>query len=92
MNGGNSQDTLESGTQEANASPAPLNPTRLEVSDAVRAIRAAASTQVTVELMRAYIEAGAPANADETINVIHYAAWMIPVTTSDNQNGVPNGG
>lgn len=76
MNGGNSQDTLESVAQPANASQ-PLNPTRLAISDVVRALRAAGSSQVTVESMMADIEAGAPTNADDTINLVHYAAWLI---------------
>jgi hypothetical protein len=70
MNGGDSQDTLES-------SPGPLNPTRLAISDAVRALRAAGSSEVTVESLRVDIDAGAPTNADGTLNVIHYAAWLI---------------
>jgi len=77
MNSRHSQDTLESVAPEANTSPAPLNPTRLALSDAVRALRAAGSSQVTVESLQGDIEAGAPTNADGTLNVIHYAAWLI---------------
>jgi hypothetical protein len=28
-------------------------------------------------MLRADIDAGAPANADGTINLVHYAAWLV---------------
>jgi hypothetical protein len=64
------QDTLES-------SAPTLNPTRLSIEDAVRLLRAAGSRSVTVESLRADLDRGAPANADGTINVVHYAAWLV---------------
>ena len=70
MNDGDIQDTLES-------SRSSLNPTRLAVSDAVPALRAAGSSQVSAESMQADLQAGAPANADGTINLVHYAALLI---------------
>ena len=64
------QDTLES------ARPS-LNPMRLAIGDAARALQAAGGRSVTVESLRADIDAGAPTNADGTINLIHYAAWLV---------------
>jgi hypothetical protein len=63
------RDTLESSRQS-------LNPTRLTIADAVRALRAAGAREVTVESMRSDVDAGAPTNADGTINLVHCAAWL----------------
>jgi hypothetical protein len=70
MDENSSQDTLESNAPS-------LNPTRLTLSDAVRAMRAAGAREVTVESLRSDVDAGAPTNADGTINLVHYAAWLI---------------
>ena len=32
---------------------------------------------VTEAMLRADIDAGAPANADGSINLVHYAAWLV---------------
>jgi hypothetical protein len=32
--------------------------------------------QMPVEIVRKHIELGAPAGADGTINLVHYAAWL----------------
>jgi len=58
------------------AKPA-LNPSALPVADAARLLSAAGGQRVTVEMLNADIEAGAPTNADGTINVVHYAAWLV---------------
>jgi hypothetical protein len=59
-------------------SPKPsLNPQALALSDAARVFSAAAGAQVDEGMLQADIEAGAPANADGTLNVVHYAAWLV---------------
>jgi hypothetical protein len=58
------------------AKPA-LNPTALPVADAARLLSAAGGQRVTVEMLQADIEAGAPTNADGTINLVHLAAWLV---------------
>ncbi len=77
MDGNEGQDTLQS------AAPS-LNPTRLTISDAVRALRAAGAREVTIESLRSDLDAGAPANADGTINLVQYAAWLIREMASGN--------
>jgi len=47
-----------------------LNPAALPVEDAARALG------LSVETVRADIAAGAPTNADGTMNLVHYAAWL----------------
>ncbi|MCO6437298.1 MAG: hypothetical protein J5J06_09455 [Phycisphaerae bacterium] len=54
-----------------------LNPAALPVTDAARLLSAAGKQAVTTEQLLADIDAGAPTNGDGTINIIHYAAWLI---------------
>ena len=54
-----------------------LNPTSLTVADVARLLTRAAGQSVTVEMLQADLAAGAPANADGTLNLIHYAAWLV---------------
>ncbi len=58
-----------------------LNPTALPVTDAARLLSAAGGTRVTAEMIQADIDAGAPTNADGTINLVHYAAWLVKETS-----------
>jgi hypothetical protein len=54
-----------------------LNPTSLAVADAARLLTRAGGQPVTVQMLQADLAAGAPANADGTINLVHYAAWLV---------------
>lgn len=56
---------------------AKLDPAALPIADLARLLTAAAGQQVTVEMVQADIDAGAPTNADGTVNVVHYAAWLV---------------
>lgn len=58
------------------AENAPVNPNRLTVDQAARLLSAASPRPVTVAMLRADVDAGAPTNADGTINLVHYAAWL----------------
>ena len=40
-------------------------------------LRLAAGTSVTVEMLQADVDSGAATNADGTINLVHYAAWIV---------------
>jgi hypothetical protein len=59
-----------------NGKPA-LNPTSLTVADAARLLTRVGGQPITVEMLQADLAAGAPANADGTINLVHYAAWLV---------------
>ena len=59
-----------------------LNPAALTVADAARILTAAGGEAVTAEMIQADIEAGAPTNADGTINLVHYTAWLAREVTS----------
>jgi len=54
-----------------------LNPNALALADAARLLTRAGGQHVTVALLQADLDAGAPANTDGTINLIHYAAWLV---------------
>ena len=54
-----------------------LNPAAIAVEDAARLLGAAAGQHVSAEMILADIDAGAPINGDGTLNLIHYAAWIV---------------
>jgi hypothetical protein len=58
------------------AENAPVNPNRLTVDQAARLLSAASPRPVTAAMLRADVDAGAPTNADGTMNLVHYAAWL----------------
>jgi len=53
-----------------------LQPTALTVESASKLLTAVGGKTVTEEMVKKDIEAGAPVNADGTVNLIHYAAWL----------------
>jgi len=59
------------------AGPGALNPAALPVADAARVLSRAGGFPVSEEMLRADIDAGAPTNADGTVNLVHYAAWLV---------------
>lgn len=54
-----------------------LDPISLTIEDLARVLKASGSTRATVEILRADLDAGAPANVDGTVNLVHYAAWLV---------------
>jgi uncharacterized ferredoxin-like protein len=56
---------------------ASLNPNALPLADAARLLARVGGQAVTVEMLQADVAAGAPTNADGTINLVHYAAWLL---------------
>lgn len=56
---------------------APLAAAHLAVSDLLAVLRKAGVRNVSEEALRAHIADGAPTNADGTVNLVHYAAWLV---------------
>jgi hypothetical protein len=54
-----------------------FNPTSLILADAARLLTRAGGQPVTVDMLKADLAAGAPANPDDTINLLHYGAWLV---------------
>jgi hypothetical protein len=55
----------------------PLDPNRLTPEQAAKLLSAAAKVRVPVEQITADLEAGASRNPDGTINLVHYAAFLV---------------
>ena len=60
-----------------NEANSPLNPQALPLPDAAQLLTKAGGIRVTVEMLQADVDAGAPTNADGTFNLVHYAAWLV---------------
>ena len=61
-----------------NQEPVGLNPSALTFENAARLLtRVGGAPPVTVDQIAADVAAGAPANVDGTINLVHYAAWLV---------------
>ena len=54
-----------------------LNPTALSVEQAAQVLSAVGRTAITAEMLHQDIAAGAPTNADGTLNLVFYAAWLV---------------
>lgn len=54
-----------------------LNPAAISLRDAARLLTKVGGETVTEAMLEADLEAGAPANPDGTINLVHYAAWLV---------------
>jgi hypothetical protein len=50
--------------------------TALTPAQAAKILAAAGNRRITEAMVRADIDAGAPTNADGTLNLVHYAAWL----------------
>lgn len=61
----------------AASAQSPLNPQAMTLADAARVFSAAAGATIDVAMLEADVAAGAPVNADGTINLVHYAAWLV---------------
>ena len=53
------------------------NARALKPAELVRALKAAGSRTISEETVAADVAAGAPANADGTVDIFLYAAWVL---------------
>jgi hypothetical protein len=54
-----------------------LDPNRLTPYQAAKLLSAVANLRIPADQIAADLDAGAPRNPDGTINLVHYAAWML---------------
>ena len=54
-----------------------LNPATLTVEQAARLLCAVSTKAVSSDKLQKDVEDGAPTNEDGTINLVHYAAWLV---------------
>lgn len=60
------------------SSPTPtLNPSALSLADAAKLLTKVGGERVTPAMIETDREAGAPANPDGTLHLVHYAAWLV---------------
>ena len=52
-------------------------PGALDVATLARLLSAAGGQPVTAEMIEADVADGAPTNADGTLHLMHYAAWLV---------------
>jgi hypothetical protein len=57
--------------------PKPVNPNRLTIEQLAKLLTSSYRQQVPTEQIEADVTAGAPTNSDGTINLAHYAAWLL---------------
>jgi hypothetical protein len=70
------------------ADAAGLTLTALAIDQAALVLRRSGSQRATVEAIRADIAAGAPINADGTLNLIAYGAWLVrALANRESQHG-----
>jgi hypothetical protein len=55
----------------------PINPAALALPDSARLLAKVGGPSITERMLRDDVAAGAPTNADGTINLVHYAAWLV---------------
>lgn len=54
-----------------------LKVTALSAEDLALLLSKSGGRTVSAEALRSHVEAGAPTNADGTLNLVHYAAWLV---------------
>ena len=54
-----------------------MNPTALAIADAARLLARVGAPTITEAMLRDDVASGAPTNADGTINLVQYAAWLV---------------
>ena len=57
--------------------------TSISIPDLAKLLKHAGSSHASEEAIRQDVEKGAPVNHDGTINLIHYAAWLIREVGND---------
>lgn len=57
--------------------PESMDPNALPIAIAARMLSRAGGRQITEEVLRSDIDAGAPTNPDGTLHLVHYAAWNV---------------
>lgn len=54
-----------------------LNPTALALTDVAKLLTKVGGESVTEAMLQGDLAAGAPQNADGTLNLLHYTAWIL---------------
>ncbi|MEQ9616646.1 MAG: hypothetical protein RLN60_01285 [Phycisphaerales bacterium] len=68
-----------------------LNPAALSIADASRVLTRVGGAPITEAMLRADIDTGAPTNGDGTLNLVHYAAWLVREMAGNTSGGGTRG-
>ena len=79
----------DQGVQDARSR---LDPAALAGADLAALLTKAAGVRVDVAWIEADLAAGAPTNADGTVNLMHYTAWLAQAMTMTGTGGNALGG
>lgn len=55
----------------------PRNPAALSPAEVAKLLALASRRDITEAMVREDLDAGAPVNPDGTVNLVHYAAWLV---------------
>ena len=64
--------------------PGGLNPQSLRLEDLAKILTALGPKPVTLEMLQADIDDGAPVNRVGTLNLLQYCAWLVMEMTRDS--------
>ena len=54
-----------------------LSPLAMSIADAARVLSKVGGQTIEPEMLQEDIDDGAPTNPDGTINLVHYASWLV---------------
>ena len=57
--------------------PPQLNPAALSLADLARVLTLAGGQRIDAAMLEVDLADGAPTNADRSVNVVHYTAWLV---------------
>ena len=58
-----------------------LDPTALPLAEAARLLAKVSAASIHEPMLQRDVTSGAPTNPDGTLNLVHYAAWLIQETS-----------
>ena len=61
-----------------------LNPLSLTPADAARLLSKVGGVNITEDQIRESIAAGAPVNPGDTLNLVHFGAWLLKEMSNGN--------
>jgi hypothetical protein len=62
--------------------PRKINPAALAAADMAKILSRAGDRPVTAADIRAAVAAGAPANKDRTLHLLHFVAWLVTAVSA----------
>lgn len=61
-----------------------VSPTAIPLGDAARLLSKVGGQTVSDDMLQTDVDLGAPTNPDGTLNLLHYAAWLVQELANGN--------